>query len=256
MLAFVSGTMQERLGYKSIPSLALRRALEVLQYKCRGFQKTACHNKMPSILVVPAIKVTISRRAMHHPQGSPKASHISQEYITKKKRKKEEKGKQIHILRKNASKYCAVCKRECKKRGRARMIIESEKEKEKEEGAQDIHMHINPSKREILFSLFSVGKTFSCLNQPHREFDHLTYLALSPAKASGLCRPLPAKPWKSLLSWLTCLVPLVGCGACCCWLNGFMLPLRGIVALRWGACICCCCCATGTLSSGRDCSGR
>ena len=152
-------------------------------------------------------------------------------------------------------KVLAVCVRarmqECKKRGgQERREPEEEEKAPKTSACPSIHPAIPSIRREIL----SLSSFFPI---PIHNHNHLTYLALNPANASGLCLPLPAKPWKSLLSWLTCLVPLVGmfpCGTCCGWLKGFMLPLKGIVALRCGACICCCC--WGTLSSGRDWSGR
>lgn len=74
-----------------------------------------------------------------------------------------------------------------------------------------------------------------------RVYPHLMYLALSPAKASGLCRPPPPRPTNCMLSLLTCLAP-VGCG--CGIPNGFMLlPFCGIgmVALLCGCWNCCCC---------------
>lgn len=192
--------------------------------------------------------------------------------------------RQKPILHKNASKYQQYASEKSKNGEGERTGKKKQKQKQKrKQKRRPRSIFICPShpsiKREILFLRVKTpsSEITPTANKPPflttasicpRDKNHLTYLALRPAKASGLCLPLPAKPWKSLLSWLTCLAPLpfmatgaFACGicccccCCCCWLNGFMFPLRGIVALRWGACICCCC-VTGTLSSGRDWRGR
>ena len=99
------------------------------------------------------------------------------------------------------------------------------------------------------------------ITQPlHLPTAHLIYLALSPAKASGLCLPLPPIPTKSTLSLLTCLTP---CGAI---VGSGGVDMKGLVPPAWG-CIgivtlrCTragCCSGIGCVfgSSGNVCSGR
>lgn len=93
------------------------------------------------------------------------------------------------------------------------------------------------------------------------------YRALSPAKASGLCRPPTPMPTKSLLSLLTCRMPcvLIVCGGACgaAGMKGFEPPgprcCNGIVTLRCGnRCVCCCCSGEDAAlgSSCSVCSGR
>ena len=88
---------------------------------------------------------------------------------------------------------------------------------------------------------------------------HRIYLALNPAKASGLCRPPTPMPTKSLLSLLTCRIPcvLIVCGGAVD-MKGFEPPgpkcCTGIVTLRCGKGCAGCCWEGGGAALGSSCN--